>query len=569
MSKIPILTALIGLFCVQVINTYSQHLDIESPLDIPLFLSGNFGELRSTHFHAGIDLKTQGETGKPVFSILKGYVSRFKVQEGGYGHAIYITHENGYTSVYGHLQEYYPELEAYLKSEQYRRKSFELDIYLEKDEFIVSEGMQIGVSGNTGRSGGPHLHFEIRDSRQVPLNVLKFNLPIKDTISPKFKKLVVYNGFDANTYTSTSKNIYPLLGSNRKYKLSQSIPVSNRFTFGVEVYDYLNGSQNKCGVYELELFFDDSLIFSFTIDQISFTETRYIKSHLDYAEKKLNKRNIHKLFREPNNKLSIYNEVLRNGLLSVSDSLPHKALVRATDIYGNESSLAFSVYYDEQLNRTKADSGNVFIPFDKGVLYENDLLAFEVKPYGIYSNKWLNYLLLHSDGKYYSDIHLIGDELVAVNKYPELALKVTESLSSLNPDKLVVAQIDEKGELKSEGGRWDNGFVSAKVSGFGKYVVAVDTVAPEITPLSFKNGGWYAANDIISFNIIDELSGIKTYNGYIDKNWALFEYDAKSDLLFYRIDAKKLTRSKSEHEVEVFVLDERNNLQKFEGFFYY
>lgn len=569
MNKIAIIPVLITLFHFNISELKSQVFDIEPPLDIPLLLSGNFGELRGTHFHAGIDLKTQSVTGKPVFSIMEGYVSRFKVQAGGYGHALYITHPNGYTSVYGHLQEYYPELEAYLKQQQYNKKSFEVDIYLEKGKFNVGRGEQIGISGNTGRSGGPHLHFELRNADQVPQNVLLYDLPVVDTIAPKFRKLAVYQQIDGDTYNSDNKQMISLSRNGNSYSVDKPLKVGEKVAFGTEVYDFLNGSNNKCGVYSLELFIDSQLIYSFAINEISFSETRFIRSHLDYAEKKLNKRNVHRLFKEPYNKLNIYDVVEDNGIVTVSDSLLHSAKILATDVYGNQSSLSFSYIYDSGMANHVNDTGNVYVRYKEGVEYKNDVFSFSIPAYGVFSNKWLSYVVMPGDDNHFSDIHVIGDELVPVNKYPMLSLKVTEPLQNVPSSKLVIAGINDKDELSSEGGLWKDGSVTAKVSGFGRYVVVADTLAPTISPYAFKNGGWYSASNRISFKINDDLSGIKTYNAYIDGEWALFEYDSKSNTLFYRLDAQKLNKSKEPHSLQIFVLDERNNVQKFEGEFYY
>lgn len=569
MHRITIRAIFLTIFLSIVINSFSQPFEVHPPLKIPLLLSGNFGELRGTHFHAGIDIKTQGVTGIPVYTAAKGYVSRFKVQSGGYGHAIYITHENGYTSVYAHLDEFYPELENYLKEEQYRRKTFEIDVYTEKNQFPVTAGQQIGLSGNTGRSMGPHLHYEIRNSNQVPQNVLKYKLPVKDTISPKFRKLAVYNHIDTITFSSLHKMLFTTTGKGGNYTVSSKIPVNGYTAFGVEVYDYLNGSNNKCGIYDLQFLIDSVLIYSFVVENISFNETRYIKSHLDYAEKKVNKRNVHKLFREPNNRLSIYKTILNSGLIQISDTLEHAAQIITRDVYGNASTLNFTLVFDPSVKNSRADTGMVFVPFDKGITYKNEVFSITIPPNALYSNKWLTYFILPESNGYFSEIHLIGDEYVPVNKYPELSIKVTKPTGAVAAQKLVLAKFNEDGTLKSEGGHYNNGEVTARISGFGKYVVAADTIAPKIIPVSFKSGSWYAPNNTISFEISDELSGIKTYNGYIDGEWVLFEYDAKSDLLFYTIDKERLARTKGKHNLKLYVLDERNNLQKFEGEFYY
>jgi hypothetical protein len=569
MHKISIITYVFSLLFINVTTLLAQNFSIDPPVKIPIFLSGNFGELRSSHFHAGIDIKTQGVTGHAIYTAAEGYVSRFKVQSGGYGHALYITHPNGYTSVYAHLDEFYPELEQFLREQQYLKKSFEVDVYPEKGKFRIDRGQQIGVSGNTGRSMGPHLHFEIRDRNQIPQNVLKHSLPVEDTIPPKFKKLVVYNNINSETLRYAGKEVLKVSSNSNNYSYSETVDLSGIGAFGVEVYDYLNGSNNRCGVYNLDFFLDDTLVFSFTVEGISFGETRYIKSHLDYAEKKLNKRNVHKLFREPNNKLSIYNEIKNHGLINISDSLIHQAKIIASDVYGNTSTLSFSLTGHSYSTPRKADTGVVFISFDKEAFYKNEVFAITIPANGLYSNNWLSYFVLPANGNYFSDIHMVGDEFVPVNEYPELAMKVTKPLNNMPVEKLVIAKLEDDGSMSSEGGVYNDGFLETKISEFGKYVIAADTLPPTIQQVSFKEGGWYAAKDKISFKITDDISGIKTYNGYIDGDWALFEYDAKSDNLFYRIDLERLQRSKGKHEIKLFVLDERNNLQTFESFFYF
>jgi len=348
------------------------------------------------------------------------------------------------------------------------------------------------------------------------------------------------------------------------------VTVDSKIGFGSEVYDYLNGSQNKCGVYRLILKIDGVEFYAFTIDEISFGETRYIRSHLDYEEKVLNKRNVHRLFREPNNKLSIYDNILDAGLYSLSDTLVHKAEIIAIDAYGNTSTLSFLFSKGPSSNLTEISrEEDVYIKFEEGVDFNNDVFRFVIPSYGIFSDSWFLYSVLPSDSGFFSDIHSVGDEYTPFNKYPSITMKVTKPLNGVAPEKLLIASISPNGELKSEGGGASAFGVSAKVSGFGRYVVTADTVPPQIKKYSFKNRGWYAPNDRISFKISDDLSGIKTYNGYIDGQWALFEFDAKSGTLFYKMDPTHLERKKELHKLEIFVLDDRNNMRKFEGEFYF
>lgn len=549
---------------------FSQQFHIQSPVDFPIFLSGNFGELRSTHFHAGIDIKTYGEVGKKIRSIEKGYVSRVRIQAGGYGHAVYITHPNGYTSVYGHLNEFYPELEAFTKKHQYAKKSFEVDIYPEKDQFIVSRGQFIGLSGNTGRSGGPHLHLEIRDENQVPLNGLKFGLPIADSTRPVFKNLAVYNNINGNTFETKQKMILPVTLKNGVFRPAGSVEYTGNIAFGVEVYDFLDGSANQCGVYQLQLFIDNELLFESTIDKISYNETSYIRSYCDYGEKLYSGKSIHRLFIEPNNRLSVYTPLFANGLYSSDTNKVADVNIVAIDVYGNKSVLAFKLIKSAaEPSSVPFDSSLTFVNYKTAFTFENEIYRFHIPSDALFSNKFVSCRIQASAKDYLSDFFMVGNELTPVNKYPKLSLKIPELSKNFDVQKMLVVRVDTTGKKISEGGRFESGWIVANVNGFGKYAIAIDTVKPVIEPVSFRTNSWYTTNDILSFRISDELSGIKTYNGYINEKWVLFEYDEKTKTLFYKIDSERLTRSKTAHELKLFVMDERNNVQNFSGKFYY
>ncbi|MBN1116945.1 MAG: M23 family metallopeptidase [Bacteroidales bacterium] len=548
----------------------AQQFHIQSPIDFPIFLSGNFGELRSTHFHAGIDIKTNGETGKTIRAIEQGYVSRVKIQTGGYGHAIYITHPNGYTSVYGHLNAFYPKLENYVRNQQYLRKSFEVDLYLKSDQFLVGKGEMIGISGNTGQSGGPHLHLEIRDANQVPLNGLKYGLPIEDTIPPQLKNLVVYNDIDQNTFMWKEKKIIPLRKINGSYSIDNPVDYEGFVAFGIEGYDYLNGSSNRCGIYSIDLFIDSSLYFAMQIDKFSFGETKYIKSYCDYEEKIVNSKSVHRLFIEPNNKLSIYKTPYNSGLYTACNSTTSKVKMVTTDVYGNISKIYFTILKKGNGSTETSIPENVAeIDFSKDFKFEGDDYKFEILSNSLFANKKMEYASYPSGQGFYSEFHIFGNENIPMAKFPKLKLKLTKSVEKINPEKLIIARFDTSGKISSEGGAYNSGWVSANVTGFGKYAIVADTIKPEIKIVSFKNNGWYAANDMLLFKISDELSGIKTYNGYIDGSWVLFEYDAKADNLFYKIDPERITKSKNPHELKLFIMDERNNVNSFTGKFYY
>lgn len=558
------------LFFFIISKAYTQEVSFHSPLDIPLIISGNFGELRTNHFHAGIDIKTNGSIGQRLYSLDDGYVSRIKVESGGYGNAIYISHPNGYTSVYAHLNNFIPKIQEYVREQQYLKRSFEIDLYLEKNFFRVEKGQLIGFTGNTGRSGGPHLHLEVRKTtNQIPQNVLKFNFPIDDTIAPKFRKLALYEFSDAYTLETTRKVFYPTTSvGTGTYIIEKPLKVSGTFAFGTEAYDYVNESPNRCGVYELILLLDNKHHFSFRIDQVGFHETRYINSHMDYQERMLNKRNVHRLYREPGNNLKIYDITASNGLIGNLTEGKHKIQLIAKDIYGNQSVLNFEIDYTNDSIQTDLSTDKQIFQHTVRNSYKNDLFRISFEPHGFYRPMVFRYSRMPLDSMYYSDFHIAGDEFFPLHKYAQLSIKPNRDISGIDPEKLLICSINHKAELIAEGGTWNIDHITTHVRNLGRFVVAIDTVPPEIKRLQFNSGKKYGAKEKIRFKIEDNLSGIKTYNGYINDKWVLFTYDAKSGIVEYEIDPTRLEKNKKQI-LKLYIMDERNNMAVFEGEFYY
>ncbi|UCH15351.1 MAG: M23 family metallopeptidase, partial [Bacteroidales bacterium] len=549
--------------------------DFHMPLNIPLLLSGNFGEVRPTHLHTGIDIKTQQETGKNVHAVYNGYISRIKVQSGAYGKSIYLTHPNGYVSVYGHLSQFMPEIENLIKEYQYKKKSYEVDYYPDAGLYGVEKGQVIALSGNTGRSSGPHLHFEIRRARnQNPLNVLKYNFNIKDNIKPVIYSISIYPADNLSLINNENeKLIIPVTGANGHYKITEkdSIKVNGNIGFGIETFDYLDGSHNRCGVYSIELFINDSLVYSHKIDELSFNELRYVNSHTDYEEKKKNKKIIHKLFLEPNNKLSIYRNMVNNGICKFEDSNSAEIRIIVRDAYKNVSQLSFTVKSERKkypVATIEYDTNYIKTFFyNRPNKYETGELKISVPEDALYDNIGFRYAKIAGNDTGFSDIHCIHDEYTALHKYYTLSIR-TKNLPDTLRDKALITYIDEDTVLVSEGGAWENGFVTTTTRAFGKFIVSIDTAAPTIDPVNFNNNGKYSGNGILRFKIEDDLSGIKSYNGYVDSEWALFEYDAKSNTLSYRFDKDRVVTN-TIHKLEIYVSDHKNNTGTYKGTFYY
>ncbi len=553
------------------IATYGQlkldTLNWLPPVDIPIYLSGNFAELRTGHFHAGIDIKTQGKEGFKAYAVQDGYISRIKVSAGGYGTALYINHFDGYTSVYGHLKEYNIQLDKYVRAIQYERESFEVDIFPEKGELPVNKGDIIGLTGNTGSSTGPHLHFEIRDTRNAhPMNGLFLGYDIEDNIPPKMEYLYVYPQNSFSTVNGKNKNhFYSLSKANGHFALKQgdTLKVAGEVGLGLKVNDYLNGSYNRCGVYELKAFINDTLFFHDKFDGFSFGETRYINSLMDYYEKKEKGRKLHKLFVEPNNKLSVYIEALNRGILNFpKGSGTQKVTIVANDAYFNSSSLTFFIKYEKFAGDFVSENNDrIVIPWQNSFKLDTLGLQLYFEKNSFYDTLKMNFTIdTNRFTGTYSSIYNIHNYYTPVHKYFEIAIKYDSVVDSLKNKLLFGYRKDEK--FFATGGEVEGEYIKGRVRNLGTYAVVIDTTKPTITPL----GKIAFTNDLsiahkLQFKIEDNFSGIANYNGTINGNWVLFSYDAKNDLITYYFD--KYMPNEGLFEVNIEVEDKRGNIAIF------
>ncbi len=290
-----------------------------SPLKIPQLLSANFGELRIDHFHSGLDIKTQGVTGKEVVAAADGYIYRISITPGGFGNAIYIRHPSGYSTVYGHLERFTAKIEEYVKTQQYEKKSFQITLFPARDEFPVKQGELIAYSGNSGASGGPHLHFEIRKSdSERPVNPLLFEFDMTDNIKPVIEKLAIYpinhntliNNHNAVRKDKCFREQWLILNPGRR-----EITISGLAGFGIKAYDLLNDSPNRCAVYSIELLIDSTSLFKYVMDGFSFDESRYVNSHIDYETYMKENIYIERTFVLPDDKLSAVQRRHKQGII--------------------------------------------------------------------------------------------------------------------------------------------------------------------------------------------------------------------------------------------------------------
>ncbi len=546
------------------------------PLDIPVLLSATFAELRANHLHSGIDFRTQGVTGHKVFACEQGYVSRIYVSPVGYGNALYITHPNGYTTVYGHLEKFNDEIFAYVKQQQYRREKFQVDLFPDSTRFTIKRGEMIGYSGNAGSSGGPHLHFEVRETKtEMPLNPLLFGFGVKDNVAPTMRRLAVYPIGEGSTVNgSTEKLILQLEKAGRNYRIAgnQKLTIKGKAAFGIDTYDQTYGSANHCGPYNIKLWVDSIEVFSQTMNKFSFDESRYINSLIDYAYYVENSVRFNRLYIEPNNRLSVYDRHVDRGVISFPDSSAHKALVIARDLNGNNAKLNFSfTYIPDKTTVTSSPSYMselTFYPWntnEKDFVFKRQNIKVTIPADALYNEIDFDYSTVKHTKSLYSEVHHIHNIYTPLHKAITIEV-VADSLPARLREKALLVQIDRNGKRSSAGGTYRDGVVTTNSRTFGDFAIAVDTVAPRIVPINIKNGANMRGVKNIRFKITDDFSGINTYNGWIDGQWALFEYDAKNDLIYYDFDAERLTKN-TKHSLLLQVADSKNNMSEYKADF--
>lgn len=541
-----------------------------SPLDIPLYLAGNFGELRSNHFHTGIDIKTQGAEGKAVYTIYEGYISRIKISTGGYGKAIYITHPNGYTSVYAHLKKGSQRIEEYIQKKQYQKESFTIEIFPQKGELKVEKDELIAYSGNTGSSGGPHLHFEIRETAsEEPINPLLFGFDIQDNIRPIIKGIRIYE-MDNESFVSPypgSAVGFQVEGKYGKYKLTGNpkIEAHGKIGLAIHTYDLLNGYPNKCGIYRIEMEVDSVLIFSQEFEKLNFSHLRYINTYMDYPLYNEGRKYYHKQFIGENNRLNIYSDKVNKGIITFNDDKVHQINYRIIDSYGNTSKISFQIKSLASIPTPirRETSNPPFTTFTvKGPNYYNDEnISVDIPPMALYEKMTFS----TSQGKTVKGtigpVFTIGDANIPLQKNFTLSIK-KPSIPEGYENKALFVIIDEKGNIDAMGGELYNGEMKIKSRYFGSYALAIDSIAPKIKTVNISANKNMSTYNTFSLKITDALSGIDQYRGTIDGQWILMEYDAKTDTLTYRFDNNRIVKGK--HHFSLFVNDEKGNESRYE-----
>lgn len=517
-------------FCA-VFSVYSQHLpDYHPPLDIPLILASNFGELRPNHFHMGTDFKTNGVTGLKLYSIDEGYVSRIKVSAYGYGKVVYIDHPNGVTSVYAHCSKFLGEIDSITRHYQQLNKSYEVEIFPTKNEITLNKGEVFALSGNSGSSTAPHLHFELRDTEsEAAINPLIYGFDIADHKAPLIRHVKLY-AISKDGYRIPGKSkVVRVNFSNGQYYIANNtivlpenfIPTNCTIGFAFDVIDRLDGANNKCGLYASYTLVNSDTIFGQRIDKIPFESTRFVNIHKDFEEYSTFSRKFHKSFKSPQNDLPIYlnSNDFHVPLNDKKDTL--KILYLAQDAKGNLATLKFSIITESQNNTPYVwhQSGLLSPNFPKLLTKDSVRIEFPAgtvyEPINIDSNK-ISFK--------------IGDPKTPVHKAYKVILK--EDSTALTSKKFLEMKSNKNRTRRITGSYYKNQLVFS-VKYFGTYSIQVDTLAPQISGQSVKTNGVLYRNRSIKWQITDSQTGINNYWLYINDKWVLLEYDYKTGYISY------------------------------------
>ncbi|MDG1192105.1 MAG: M23 family metallopeptidase [Flavobacteriaceae bacterium] len=528
--------------------------DWVAPVDIPVQLSGTFGEFRNNHFHAGLDIRTQGRQGLTVKSVQSGWVRRVRISVSGYGKALYIDHPDGTTSVYAHLKKFAPKIEAYVKEKQYQKESFTIQLFPKINELSVEAGEIIGYSGNTGGSYGPHLHFEIRETKgQLPINAMRYLLDIEDSQRPQIQNFYLYT----NTGPFSSRNEFPLVKKNDSVYTTAGISASGKVNVGLRLFDRQDRSYNKNGIYSASVRLNGIEYFSYQMDRMSFTDAKYINVLIDYQELAKSKRRIQRLVAHPEQKLSFLKNLTGTGELEIESGKSYQLLVEIKDYHQNTTTIEAYLTGTSEKSTPNTDFENILDP-------SKDYL-FDLEDKSVYFPK-----------KSFFDpvdvkIEFQGDTLyVGKNKYPlrntyEVKYKVPQG-DSLTLAQSFLAFVNDKGNTGFFTNYEKEGFWQGKSKTLGSYFISRDSVAPTIKAVNFKSGQWLSNYSFLRFKISDDYSGLQKFRGEINGRWIRLEHEPKNNSLIY--DFSDLEFEEALHELTIEAEDQVGNKTVFKRDFY-
>ena len=534
------------------LSAQAQHVQESkfcSPFDFPILLSANFGELRPNHFHNGLDIKTQGVTGKPIHCIADGYVSRVAVLHGGYGQAIYVTHPNGLTSVYGHVISFAKNIQACVRQYQYAHETFVCDLKFQPGQFPVKKGDIIALSGNEGASAGPHLHLELRRTETGeyidPMPYFKHLL--KDSKAPVGSLIGIYPIQGKGVVNGSSHKKLLAIGN-----LKQPIHAWGEIYTGISAKDYMDGTSNFYGVHSVTLYVDSVQVFNSTTDKVLPDENRMINGFTDYEELTRTRRLIMRSYKLPGNRLRLLHTNENRGAVTIDEERDYHFRYVLEDNFGNRRTYQFIVKGKRQDIPEYKPEANEMLYWNRSNVIQKPGMELVVPRYHVYENVPLR-TDMRGDSSRIAFDYILDAGRTPIHSYCDLSIGLRH-MPVADTTKYYIVQ--KAGKWRSSmGGKYASGWIKTRVRSLGTFSVDVDTIAPQITPIG--QTGWRTSRNI-RFRIKDMESGIGSYKVYIDGKFVLF--GLKKGILVIQ-DPEKVKKGVP-HKLEVTVTDQCGNMAR-------
>lgn len=484
-----------------------------NPLGIPMQLSANFGELRPNHWHMGLDIRTDARENLPVYAAAEGYIAKVGIRPQSFGRFIIINHPNGLSTLYAHLNDFYPELEKYVTEQQYKQESWAVELNFTKTQFPLAKGTFIAYSGNTGGSKGPHLHFEIIDTKSDKrLNPLLFNFPMQDNLPPVIIRLAMYDR-TKSLYTQT-----PLLFSVKNTDSGYIIPKQqliktglSKVSFAIQTYDRMSGGGSDNGVFSAKLYLDDEPQVSFVLDSIDYDETVYINSHIDYRYDYNGGAYLQQLSQLPGDHCPVYKQIKGDGVISVSDTAVHSISIDVKDAQGNTSQLNFSIRHDDSLVKDNTYQGQSlkFAPNKKNIIEKEDFkmqlpenCLYDTVPASYYRNTPASYNAVTAT-------YVVNDASYPVHDDLSVSIKPYKTIPGEWKDKLLMQRTGKGSTIRKV--QLQNGWFTATFGDFGSFQVLADVTAPQINELGKGDTVNLSAASRIVFTPTDNFGIVKNF----------------------------------------------------------
>lgn len=517
------------------------------PLNIRMELVANFGEIRTNHWHMGLDIRTQQRENLPVFAAAEGYVSRVLVEPGGFGQAIYITHPNGYTTLYAHMNGFFPALQEYVVKQQYAQETWHINLTLSPGQFPLAKGDYIGLSGNTGGSAGPHVHFEIRDTEtENVLNPLLFKFPIPDAVPPSVTRLAMYDR-NKSTYMQSPQLLNLATVRNRGIKVG-----SDKVSFAIGATDRFSGSNNPNGVYAAKISVDGRPVSSFTHDNISYPDSRYINAQIDYPYDARGGASLQHLTPLPGAPNVAYNTYGGDGIIHLQDNEPHKVLIEVQDAALNTTRIAFTIQYDGSLTPAANNSNTeMFLPNQINVFERDDfqLVTTERTMYDAVNVSFSS--SANGAAGSVSPVYSFLSRAIPAHDSVTVRIKPSATIAEEDRDKIVIKNVVGTRTYLQKA-TWQRGYLTAKFRQFGTYQAFIDKEPPAINSAPANLAGVRR----IVFTPKDNFNVIKRFRAEVNGQWLRFTND-KGKTWIYTFDDKF---PKGESELKVTIEDEAGNV---------